>query len=98
MKRASPLRSLWCFAILGGSCFSHLPAQTHLNVKPMTACANETWVIRWNRSDDFNGEGVDWKKWQLIPNQDLKAENFPTSMLVDYIRVWELQDFPEQSD
>jgi len=41
---------------------------------------------------------VTWKNNQLIPNQDLKTENFPTSMLVDYIRVWELQNFPEQSD
>lgn len=46
---------------------SALPAQTPRNVRPLTASIGENWVIRWNRSDDFNGTKVDWKKWQPNP-------------------------------
>jgi hypothetical protein len=27
----------------------------------------EKWVIRWNRSDDFNGNVVDWRRWNKTP-------------------------------
>lgn len=37
------------------------------NARPLTAQPNEKWVIRWNRSDDFNGDQVDWRKWQKTP-------------------------------
>lgn len=44
-----------------------LCGQTPENVRPKTAAKDETWVIRWNRSDDFNGNEVDWKKWHRTP-------------------------------
>jgi len=45
--------------------------QTAKNVRPLTAKPGEQWVIRWNRSDDFSGSAVDWRKWQKTP------ANFP---------------------
>lgn len=44
-----------------------LPAQTPGSGKPLTARADENWIIRWNRSDDFNGSEVDWRKWNKHP-------------------------------
>jgi beta-glucanase (GH16 family) len=46
-----------------------LSAQTEQNVRPLSAKDGETWKIRWDRSDDFNGDQVDWKKWQLRPEK-----------------------------
>ena len=37
------------------------------NARPLTAEPGEKWVIRWNRSDDFNGDAVDWRKWNKAP-------------------------------
>ena len=31
--------------------------------QPATAKSGETWEIKWNRSDDFNGTAVDRNKW-----------------------------------
>ena len=42
-------------------------AQTPQNSRPLTATADEKWTIRWNRSDDFNGNAVDWRKWNRSP-------------------------------
>jgi len=69
MNRTSTFLRLACLALFCGLCVSILPAQTARNVRPMTASAGEKWVIRWNRSDDFNGAEVDWKKWQRSPEQ-----------------------------
>ncbi|MFG0254815.1 MAG: family 16 glycosylhydrolase [Rhodopirellula sp. JB053] len=49
------------------ACSSELLAQTAKNRRPLTATDNETWVIRWDRSDDFNGDEIDWRKWHKSP-------------------------------
>lgn len=67
MSRTSTLLLLGCLTLFGGAFVSVLPAQTAGNARPMTASASENWVIRWNRSDDFNGPGVDWRKWHRNP-------------------------------
>jgi beta-glucanase (GH16 family) len=41
--------------------------QTARNARPLTAEPTEKWVIRWNRSDDFNGNSIDWRKWNKTP-------------------------------
>jgi len=46
-----------------------LHAQTPRNVRPLSARPGENWKIRWNRSDDFNGTQVDWRKWLKKPEQ-----------------------------
>lgn len=53
--------------IFWGVFVSNLAAQTPRNARPATASADEGWVIRWNRSDDFNGAEIDWKKWHPNP-------------------------------
>lgn len=47
-------------------------AQTDRNARPLNAKPSEKWVIRWNRSDNFNAPSVDWRKWNKTP------ENFGT--------------------
>lgn len=42
-------------------------AQTPENVRPATAVNGESWTIRWDRSDDFNGSKIDWTKWRPNP-------------------------------
>ena len=42
-------------------------SQTSRNVRPLSAKEGEEWRIRWDRSDDFNGEQVDWRKWNRKP-------------------------------
>ncbi|WP_338020222.1 family 16 glycosylhydrolase [Rhodopirellula sp. P2] len=42
-------------------------SQSERNARPLTAQASEKWVIKWNRSDDFKGEEVDWRKWNKRP-------------------------------
>ena len=42
-------------------------AQEPVNVRPLSAKDGEKWVIKWNRSDDFNKDEVDWKKWFKKP-------------------------------
>lgn len=42
-------------------------SQSNGNSKPLTAKPGEKWVIKWNRSDDFNRDSVDWKKWNKNP-------------------------------
>lgn len=44
-------------------------AQTAINSRPMTATPDQSWVIRWDRSDDFNGDGIDWRKWNPTPEK-----------------------------
>ncbi len=46
-----------------------LYAQTAENGQPLTAASGEKWTIRWNRSDDFNGDEVDWRKWNRTPEK-----------------------------
>ncbi len=48
---------------------SALSAQTAENSRPLSAKEGEKWTIRWDRSDDFNGQQVDWKKWQQRPEK-----------------------------
>ena len=42
-------------------------SQTAENVWPLTAKPGDGWVIRWDRSDDFSGADVDWRKWRKTP-------------------------------
>lgn len=60
---------LWlrCAALMSGAFAPAAPAQTPNNVRPTTASPGENWVIRWNRSDDFNAPDVDWRKWHRHP-------------------------------
>jgi len=44
-------------------------AQSNSNVRPLSAKPDEKWVIRWNRSDDFNADDVDWRKWHQSPEK-----------------------------
>ncbi len=46
---------------------TQLFAQTSKNNVPLTATSTDQWKIRWDRSDDFNGEEVDWRKWNKSP-------------------------------
>lgn len=46
---------------------SPVTAQTQRNAQPITAESTQKWVIRWNRSDDFNAKDVDWRKWNRTP-------------------------------
>ena len=43
--------------------------QTSRNLRPLSAKTGDNWVIKWNRSDDFNGSQVDWRKWMKRPEQ-----------------------------
>ena len=63
-RKLTPLSIIAClfFALS-----SPLLAQTAQNSRPLTANADENWIIRWNRSDDFNGDQVDWRKWNKNP-------------------------------
>ena len=42
-------------------------SQSPENVRPLTAKVGEQWKIRWDRSDDFSGADVDWRKWRKTP-------------------------------
>ncbi|MCR9208789.1 MAG: family 16 glycosylhydrolase [bacterium] len=53
------------FALLGTPSLAW--SQSGNNAKPLTAKPGEKWTIKWNRSDDFNGDSVDWKKWNKNP-------------------------------
>ncbi len=37
------------------------------NVRPLSAKEDEKWMIKWNRSDDFNKDEVNWKMWFKKP-------------------------------
>ena len=63
----SALAVLAVIACLSVALASPLRAQTARNGRPLTANADENWIIRWNRSDDFNGDEVDWRKWNKNP-------------------------------
>lgn len=54
-------------SVLCCSLASPLIGQTPKNVRPLTASDGEQWRIRWDRSDDFNGDQVDWRKWNKSP-------------------------------
>lgn len=41
--------------------------QTSQNNVPLTSSPSDQWRIRWDRSDDFSGDEVDWKKWNKSP-------------------------------
>ncbi|WP_235034044.1 family 16 glycosylhydrolase [Roseiconus lacunae] len=45
----------------------NLVAQTSKNNVPLSSTRADHWKIRWDRSDDFNGNEVDWKKWNESP-------------------------------
>ena len=51
-----------CFVVV-----SPLNGQTSKNGQPLTAAKGENWRIRWDRSDDFNGDVADWRKWNKRP-------------------------------
>jgi beta-glucanase (GH16 family) len=62
-KRIAPLgTTFFCFFLV-----SSVSGQTARNSQPLTAVDGEKWTIRWDRSDDFNGEVVDWRKWNKNP-------------------------------
>ncbi len=42
-------------------------AQTAQNSVPRSSSPTDRWKIRWDRSDDFNGDRVDWQKWNVSP-------------------------------
>jgi beta-glucanase (GH16 family) len=63
MKSLPISLSLLCMGL------SSATAQTLENARPLTAKAGEEWVLRGNRSDDFNGEQVDWRKWTKTPEK-----------------------------
>lgn len=65
------MRMLVITLVMGSLCYCPSYGQTAKNVQPLTAKPGEQWVIRWNRSDDFSGSTVDWRKWQKTP------ANFP---------------------
>lgn len=67
MKAPSILRWFCIFLLAGNTGVLRLAGQTAKNGRPLTAEEGETWVIRWNRSDDFQEEAVDWKKWLKKP-------------------------------
>ncbi|WP_182869249.1 family 16 glycosylhydrolase [Rhodopirellula sp. JC639] len=46
---------------------AQLFAQTAKNSVPLSATDTDQWKIRWDRSDDFNGDSVDWQKWNKSP-------------------------------
>ena len=69
MKLPSITLSLSVFFLISSAVMSQLSGQTSQNVRPLSAAAGENWVIRWNRSDDFNAREVDWRKWQKNPEQ-----------------------------
>ena len=67
-----PQTELRTLAIIACLCYApptQCLSQTAENGQPLTARADENWIIRWNRSDDFNGDGVDWRKWNKSPER-----------------------------
>ena len=58
-----------CAVVFGPLGNESLLGQSPQNVRPLTALPGENWTIKWNRSDDFNGEQVDWRKWLKRPEQ-----------------------------
>lgn len=69
MKLGDNMRTILSSTILILSLADFIQAQTPKNAKPLTAKPGENWTIRWNRSDDFNAEKVDWRKWHKNPEQ-----------------------------
>ena len=67
MKALHFSKSFLIIFVAGVAGLLPLSGQTAKNVRPLTAEEREKWVIRWNRSDDFSGEAVDWKKWFKKP-------------------------------
>ena len=56
-----------CLRLLVALAATHAVAQTPANVRPLSAPDDRSWTIRWDRSDDFNGDAVDWRKWVKQP-------------------------------
>ena len=69
MNRPSITLSLRISFLIWGVLVSQLSGQTEQNARPLTASVSENWVIRWNRSDDFNASTVDWRKWNKNPEK-----------------------------
>ncbi len=66
------MRSLTYFtAVLATSIWinsiTSLCAQTSKNVVPLSTTQADKWHIRWDRSDDFNSDHIDWRKWNKSP-------------------------------
>lgn len=61
------MRALVTGLVLASLCHCPTCGQTAKNVRPLTAEPGDPWVIRWDRSDDFSGPAVDWRKWQKTP-------------------------------
>lgn len=72
LHRAIHLTKKLLFTVLLGLALYHVSskvshAQTAGNSRPLSAKSGQVWKIRWDRSDDFNGEEVDWRKWNKSP-------------------------------
>lgn len=52
---------------LAGCNRTPLFAQTSKNNVPLSSTSADRWSIRWDRSDDFNDDAVDWRKWNKSP-------------------------------
>lgn len=61
------MRALVTGLALVSLCHCPIYGQTAKNFRPMGAEPGDPWEIRWNRSDDFSGSAVDWRKWQKAP-------------------------------
>lgn len=46
---------------------TQLFAQTSKNNVPLSSTSTDQWKIRWDRSDDFNEDEVNWRKWNKSP-------------------------------
>ncbi|QDV44486.1 Kappa-carrageenase precursor [Stieleria neptunia] len=46
---------------------TRLFAQDGKHNVPLSAASTDQWKIRWDRSDDFDGDDVDWRKWNKSP-------------------------------
>lgn len=44
-----------------------LHAQTSDNNLPLSSTSADRWNLRWDRSDDFGSDEVDWRKWNKSP-------------------------------
>lgn len=69
MSKPHLIRALLLAAIIGSLGHVSIQAQTPKNVRPLTAKPGEKWAIKWNRSDDFNGQQVNWRMWLKKPEQ-----------------------------
>lgn len=58
------MKTLTIILLIEWAAFLSASAQTGQNVNPLSAQAGEKWVIRWDRSDDFNKDAIDIQRQQ----------------------------------